>query len=308
MSARRQEAADGGVMVGKLWSVVLAGILATGAATAQQKEIDLASFERTVFSQRGEDGVLEKIFEIIEPGPKYVVEFGSGSNVNNSNSRNLTLNHGWSGLLMDGNSEAVLQAKELYKNLPRVRVEEAWIYPGNVEILFERFGVPVDLDLLVIDIDSNDYYVWRVLHGFRPKVVQIEFNANFAPPQKAVVEYHPLNYWDKSDYFGASIQSLYELGKKKGYELVYCNKMGTNLFFVDKHYFERFGIRDNSPERLYRSPRYGLAKGGRAPNGRGHPPWDTFEITKDGRRVMPYNQDLIWNEVRIKKRFVSLPP
>ena len=90
---------------------------------------------------------------------------------------------------------------------------------GNIEILFEEAGVPKDLDLLVSDsdIDSNDYYVWRAIHDFRPKVVM---NAFFPPPQLMVIDYHPMNYWDGTYYIGASIQSLYELGKKKGYELI----------------------------------------------------------------------------------------
>jgi hypothetical protein len=58
-----------------------------------------------------------------------------------------------------------------------------WVYPGNVEILFEEAGVPGDLDLLVIDIDSNDYYIWKVIHNFRSKVVMIEINPYFPPPQ-----------------------------------------------------------------------------------------------------------------------------
>lgn len=60
-----------------------------------------------------------------------------------------------------------------------------------------------------------------------------------------------MNYWDGSDYYGASAQSLYELGKQKGYELIHQSSGGNNLFFVRKEYFHRFGIEDNSPEMLY---------------------------------------------------------
>jgi hypothetical protein len=269
--------------------------------------VDLFKFEDKVFSQGGEDGVLDKIFEVIPPTRRFVVEFGCSDGVTYSNSRNLIVNHGWSGLLMDGDHAAIEKARKAYANYPSVNVAEEWIYPGNVETLFDKYGVPKDLDLLVIDIDSNDYYVWKVIHEYRPKVVLMEYNPGFPPPQKAVVQFHPLNYWDNSDYYGASLQSLYELNKHKGYEMVYGTFGGLNAFFVDATYYPRFGLRDNSPARFYRPPLYGVDRGGRAPNGRGHPPWDTWEEMRDGQLVKPYAGDLTWKEIRIPKRFVPLP-
>lgn len=251
--------------------------------------VDLELFEESIFSQNGEDGVIAKIFELIQPTHRYAVEFGASEGVRLSNSRNLIVNKSWSALLIEGNESIAKKLHENYENNPAVKTLAAFVYPGNVELLFEENDVPYDFDLLSVDIDSNDYYVWRAIRDFRPKVVLIEFNGSFPPPQKMVIRFHPMNYWDGSDYFGASIQSLYELGKKKGYELIYCEKRGVNLFFVDKPYFERFGIKDNSPEKLYRLPQFGLESGGRAPNGRGHP------IS---------NKDLVWDEVRIRKDFI----
>jgi hypothetical protein len=268
--------------------------------------VDLRSAEGNVFSQSGEDGVLQAIFSIIEPTSKYSVEFGCGDGVTLSNTRNLLINHGWSGLMMDGDHAKIEAARKSYEKLPRVKVVEAWVYPGNIETLFEQNGVPADVDLVSIDIDSNDYYIWRVMHEYRPKVVVIEYNAGFPPPKKAVVAFHPLNYWDGSDYFGASIQSLYELGKKKGYELIYASALGLNLYFVDKQYFARFGIRDNSPAKLYRMPGPNNPGFGRAPNRMGHPSID-YEIVKDGQKIKPFAGDLTWKEIKIPKHFVELP-
>ncbi len=101
-----------------------------------------------------------------------------------------------------------------------------------------------------------------------------------------------MNYWDGTDYHGASIQSLYELGKKKGYELVYGNKAGNNLIFVDAQYYPLFGIKDNSPKRFYRPPAFGLNTGGRAPNGRGLPPFEAKPV-------------LLWQDLRIEKKMVE---
>lgn len=270
-------------------------------------EIDLVKFEASIFSQGGEDGVIERVFKEIEPTSHFAIEFGCSDGVVNSNVRHLITNRGWSGLLIDGDKQLVEKAKKAYEKFPKAKIVNAWVYPGNVDILFEQHGVPADVDMLVIDIDSNDYYVWKAIHDFRPKLVVIEYNANFAPPQKAVVDFHPLNYWDGSDYFGASIQSFYELGKKKGYDLIYCTQGGLNLFFVDHQYFKRFGIRDNSPMKLYRPPLYGLHQGGRAPNGKGHPPWESYEVVQDGKVIKPYNKDLTWEKISIPKKFVALP-
>ncbi len=259
------------------------------AACSQPEPVDLRDHERSVFSQYGEDGVIEKLFEVIEPTSKYAVEFGAFDGLELSNTRNLFVNHGWSGLLIEGDPKLIAKLERNYADLPRVKTLQAWIYPGNVEILFEEAGVPEDLDLLVIDIDSNDYYVWKVIHNFRPKVVQIEINPYFPPPQLMVIDFHPLNYWDGTDYAGASIASMIKLGKKKGYEPVHSTG-GFNLFFVDREYFPRFGIEDNSAEALYT---------------RWPPEADKFNRDPEGRGEVPFSKPyLTHRNVRIEKKFI----
>jgi len=212
---------------------------------------DLSKCERRVFSQNGEDGVIEKVFEVIQPTSRFAIEFGAGDGVKMSNMRNLILNHGWRSLMIEGDHALAASCQQTYRGTPGVTCLEHWVYPGNVEFLFEENGVPQDLDLLVIDIDGFDYWVWKVIYEYRPKLVMIEINGTFAPPIKAIVEYNPFLYWDGSFYHGASLQSMYELGKRKGYELVYVEKQGANAFFVDRKYYPRFGLKDNSPARLY---------------------------------------------------------
>jgi hypothetical protein len=216
-----------------------------------KERVDFKAAEATVFSQHGEDGVVAKVFEHIEPTSRFCVEFGGGDGVQFSNVRNLIVNHGWGCLLIEGDEEKSAASATNYAAYPNVKSVHKWVYPGNLETIFEDNGVPVDLDFLVIDIDSNDYWCWKALHKYRPKLVMIECNGLWAPPAKVVVEYNPFNYWDGGQFFGASLQALYELGKEKGYELVYMNSYGVNAFFVDKKYFARFGIRDNRPSRLY---------------------------------------------------------
>ena len=259
---------------------------------AAQGPVDLESAERSVFSQFGEDGVIEKIFEVIEPGPKFAVEFGAYDGITNSNMRNLVINEGWSTLQMEGNFDLGKELIENYEAYPDTKALVAWVWPGNVEILFEENGVPKDLDLLVIDVDSNDYYIWRLIREYRPKVVMIEVNLAFPPPQRMVIDYHPMNYWDLTYYTGASIQSLTELAKKKGYELLYCMKLPSpNCIFVAEEYFDLFGIEDNSPEKLYRDP--------------GEEAFENIEW-QYGRNGVPWpkgKKRLFWRRLRVEKQF-----
>jgi hypothetical protein len=277
----------------------LALVLALVAAAVllipgSSQEILPGEFERAVFSQGGEDGILEKIFEVVPPTRRFAIEFGAGDGVRYSNVRRLILHEGWGGLLIEGDPELAEVLADNYRALDGVRTMQAWVFPGNVELLFKEANVPKDLDLLVIDIDANDYYVWRAIHDYRPKVVQIEYNGMFLPPQKAVVAFHPMLYWDeKSMHFGASIQSLYELGKRKGYELVAVNERGINLFFVDGRYYKRFRIKDNSPLRLFRPYNYNRPLG----------PQDLHTIMAEDGRALPPAVDIVQDEVRIEKRF-----
>jgi len=214
--------------------------------------VNLAAAERTTFSPGGEDGVLERILEIIPPRHSFLVDLGAGDGESGSSSRNLIVAGGWRGFLIETDLELGQALVDRYAGNENVVAEQGRIDPGDIEIVLGQRGVPRDPDLLIIGLEANDWYVWRAIHDFRPRVVQIQYNAAFVPPQKMVIEYHPFNYWDGSLYFGASIQSLANLGKRKGYELIYADAAGRNLFFVDAPLFDRFGIRDNSPLALYR--------------------------------------------------------
>ncbi len=278
--------------------VVLAGLACAGAPGFAEEEtpvapVDLRAAERSVFSQFGEDGVIEKIFEIIEPGPKFAVEFGAHDGVTNSNMRNLVVNHGWSSFQIEGDPKRAAALAKAYEDYPGTKTLQAWVWPGNIEILFEENGVPKDLDLLVIDIDSNDYYVWRAIRDYRPKVVMIETNRHFPPPQLMVIDFHPMNYWDGTYYTGASLQSMYNLAKKKGYELIYQLRVGPNTVWVDKKYYSRFGIKDNSPEAIYKPyPKLKKEHREKITWGRNGVPW-------------PENkQYLTWEDLKIEKKFL----
>ena len=217
--------------------------------SVNNQQIDLSQHERKIFSQNGEDGVIKKIFEVIKTTNKYYVEFGV-ENANECNTRNLRENCGWSGLLMDGGYEK----KE-------IGLYQEFITAENINELFRKYNVPQEFDLLSIDIDYNDFYVWKSLDEiYQPRVVIIEYNASHLPTEDKVVKYDANAVWDSTNYFGASIRALYNLGKLKGYSLIYANNQGVNLFFVKSSILGKIehSFKDtNNIFLIYNSPKYG---------------------------------------------------
>ena len=123
------------------------------------------------------------------------------------------------------------------------------ITTGNINGLFAKYDIPEEFDLLVIDIDFFDYYVWRALDTkYRPRIVIIEYNAHIPPSDARVVklENEGLQKWDTvSSYFGASLLAITKLARSKGYELIYCESHGVNAFFVRKDVLYESGCADD---------------------------------------------------------------
>lgn len=167
---------------------------------------ELKASEKSVFSQGGQDGVLEAIFKQIGEGEKFFIEFGARDGVELSNTANLRLTHGWGGWLMDSNPLADI-------------VTEKNITAENINDILNNFDKR-ELDYLSIDIDGNDYWVWKALEN-KPRVVTIEYNSKFRNDESCAIEYNPDHKWEGDDYYGASLLALKKLGENKGYTLVY---------------------------------------------------------------------------------------
>jgi hypothetical protein len=213
---------------------------------------DLQQYERKVYSQNGEDGVLARIFEVIGAPHRYCVEFGCGTG-RICNTRLLRTN-GWGGLMMDLIGR---QRKFATIHQERITVE-------NIESLFNKYSVPAKFDLLSIDIDGNDYWVWQAISNYRPRVVVAEYNASVPPDIAATIPYDPEFSWPRTTFFGASLLALAQLGKRKRYTLVYCDNHGVNAFFIANECLPA-GYARQQVATLYKPPNY---KGG----GRGHRP------------------------------------
>ncbi|CDR33678.1 hypothetical protein [Criblamydia sequanensis] len=220
-------------------------------STQAIESIDLSKFEKKVFSQNGEDGVIEKIFNEIGVSNCYYVEFGVENGLE-CNTRYLREKKNWKGLLMDGG----------YAN-PAINLKKEFITRENIANLFAKYKVPSEFDLLSIDIDYNDFYVWNALRDYRPRVVVIEYNSTHLPNEDKIVVYNANGRWDGTNYFGASILSLTRLAKKKGYTLVYANNNGVNLFFVRDDLLKKASFKDaGNINSIYRPPTYGHGPNG----------------------------------------------
>ena len=156
----------------------------------QTKEIDLRLYEKRLISQFGEDGVIEKIFQTIGTTNKYYVEFGAGDGHFCSNTKYLREKHGWTGLLLDGACSNNMNDDLL------INLYKEFITAENICNLFKKYNVPFEFDLISIDIDRNDFYVWKSLTKYyRPRVVVIEFNRAFNFNEDKVIRYSPYETW-----------------------------------------------------------------------------------------------------------------
>lgn len=168
-------------------------------------------------SQGAEDAKLDRLFRLIGTTNRVAVEFGARDGVSLSNTHRLR-QLGWTCYLWDVAPASRIVAKE---HLTR----------ENVNAVFTKHQVPASIDLLSIDIDGNDYWVWQALTVCVPRVVVVEYNAAFGPGEAVVMPYRADHVWDKTTYFGASAAALAKLGRIKGYSLVDVER-DTNLFFV----------------------------------------------------------------------------
>jgi hypothetical protein len=183
--------------------------------------INLQSSEKKVFSQNGEDGVIVKIFELIGFSNRYYVEIGVEDG-RECNTRYLREVYDCQGIQLDRD----------YSN-PEINLYQELITAENINQIFIKYQVPKEFDLLSIDVDGNDFYLWLSLEEiYRPRVVVVEYNSSHSPGEDKVVPYSTQRCWDGTNYFGASILAWKNLAEKKGYSLVYADSQGINLFLI----------------------------------------------------------------------------
>jgi hypothetical protein len=216
---------------------------------------DLRAFEHRVYSQNGEDGIIQELLRRVGVKHRYFVEFGVETGVE-CNCAWLAHEQNWSGLFLEQSPELFHQLQANFESLPGVRCRQAVVSSSNIEEILAAEKVPVDFDLLSIDIDGNDYWVWKAIQHWQPRVVVIEYNADYPPPIRWVMKENLEHRWDGTNYQGASLTSLANLGRAKGYTLVATESCGINAFFVRNDLFDPEKFVDTAV--LYHYSRFSL--------------------------------------------------
>lgn len=248
----------------------------------------LSDYKRNVYSQFGEDGVIEKIFDIITPGQNpWCVEFGAWDGVHFSNTYNLIKNKGWRAALIEPEKRRYQELLKTHKDNGKVLCLNKFInFRGKdtLDKILSGTPIPKDFNFLSIDIDGNDYYIWESLRRYRPKVVIIEFNPTIP---------HDVEYVQAKDFGvnqGSSLLSLVKLAKRKGYELIAATD--ANAIFVIKKLYPRFKITENSLSALHDNRKYE----------------SKFFQLMDGTIVLTGCKELLWHQIKFNDEDFQILP
>ncbi|GEM_PF-263651 len=241
----------------------------------------LASFKNNEHSEHGEDGIISKIFEIMQPENKWVCEFGAHDPEIISNTWRLINNEKWNAVLIEADPYYAEKLKKYYTSKPSVHCINTKVsYDGDEKLdnILSKTPIPKNMDFMVIDIDGNDYHVWEAIEDYRAKVVMIEFNASI-PTDISFVQPR-----DMTVNQGNSLKAMVELAARKGYKLIAVTSW--NAFFIQDKYYSLFFSEDQKLEDMYVYP----AK---------HPIWmRPFQLYDGTIIVAPWNE-MLWHKINL---------
>jgi hypothetical protein len=187
--------------------------------------------EASVYSQNGEDGIIQKIFDVVGTTNKIAAEIGTSTlgypNPIETNTMNL-LSSGWKTFWFDSNDPSYVPQNCVFT--------KEFLTTDNIADIFAKAGVPKDLDLLSIDVDGNDYHFREALYEFNPRVCVMEYNGCFDGSTEHIMPLNNDYVWagNNDRIFGASLKSYTMQADRMGYDLVYCDSQGVNAFYVRK--------------------------------------------------------------------------
>jgi hypothetical protein len=195
------------------------------------------------YSQTDEDGILLYLFSLIGTTNRRCVEICAGDGLE-CNTANLIIHHGWSGLLVDGDARLVARGQACYRRHRATYVRPptfvcSWVTAENVNALLREHGFDGAIDLLSLDLDGIDYWIWNALEAARPRVVVVEYQDILGPERTWTVPYqadfdhrrYPTT-GGRPNFAGASLTAFARLAARKGYRLVGVNRCEYNAFFV----------------------------------------------------------------------------
>jgi len=206
----------------------------------------LGQYEFKVYSQWGEDGIIQFLVNKIDIPNKVFVEFGV-EDYREANTRFLLQNNNWSGLVIDASQKNVerIKSDRIYWRY-NLKAECSFVERENINEILRRNGITGDIGLLSIDVDGNDYWIWEAIDTISPRIVICEYDSLLGNKRAATIPYNRSFSRSKAHYSflygGSSIKALTILGEKKGYSLIGSNSAGLNLFFVRNDLASQFKI------------------------------------------------------------------
>jgi hypothetical protein len=210
-----------------------------------------------VYSQHDEDGVIQEIFRRIGTSGRTFVEIGVETGVECNTAKLLI--EGWRGAWIEANPQACKAISANFADFlkdGRLTLQQSLVTAENINALVGGAGFTGEIDLLSIDIDFNDYWVWKAVNAVSPRAIVIEYNAGLHPPLSVTVPYQPNRAGDGTNFFGASLEALVRLGREKGYRIVGCNISGSNAFFVREDLCADHFREPATAEEHYEPPRH----------------------------------------------------
>jgi hypothetical protein len=210
----------------------------------------LLTYAKNFVSQYGEDGIIERIFEILPTSTNpWCVEFGAWDGKHLSNCYHLITACKWKGVFIEANKHKFIQLQKTFQSYTNdtILIQSLVNFEGENKLdnILAKTPIPIDFDLISIDIDGNDYHIWESITTYQPKVVVIEFNPSI--PTDIIF----IQAKDMKVQQGTSILALFELGKLKGYELIAVTD--CNAFFTRAEYYSLFEIEYNQPAILWKN-------------------------------------------------------
>jgi hypothetical protein len=206
------------------------------------ENIQLAEYK--VFSQWGDDGIIQFLVEFLDLPQKTFIEFGV-ENYTEANTRFLLMNNNWSGMIIDGSPAHIEHIKQLdlYWKYELTAIN-TFVTAENINNTIRENGFSGEIGILHIDVDGNDYWIWKAINCVDPIIVIMEYNAVFGSDMPWVTPYKDSFYRTDAHfsnlYFGASLTSLVDLGEEKGYKFIGCNSNGNNAYFIRNDYAGAF--------------------------------------------------------------------
>jgi hypothetical protein len=211
-----------------------------------KEAIPLAHVEFRVFSQFGDDGIIQYIVGRLNLpiGERRFIEFGV-ENYRESNTRFLLLNDNWSGLVMDGSEDSIssIRREQIYWRHDLTALAR-FVNRDNINSIIEDAGFSGRTGILSIDVDGNDYWIWEAITSIDPAVVIVEYNAIFGAREAVTIPYQA-NFLRQNAhysyfYWGTSLAALSHLATRKGYVWIGCNSAGNNAYFARADYADLF--------------------------------------------------------------------